>query len=71
MSVAFCLDCDHEVDLGPQPTVGQRVKCPNCEVELELINVSPPELDWVYDGPSTGWALFDEGWGLSLPVTDR
>lgn len=71
MSTAFCLDCDRELDLGATPAVGQKMKCPHCEVELEIINLSPMELDWVYNGPVTDWGLFDEGWGLSLPVTNH
>ncbi|GAB4436846.1 MAG: hypothetical protein Kow0031_18630 [Anaerolineae bacterium] len=41
------------IDLGATPTAGQRVRCPNCEVVLEIINTDPLELDWVYDGPVT------------------
>lgn len=71
MSVAFCLDCDRQLDLEIDPQVGQRVKCQSCEVEFEIINLKPLELDWVYDGPATNWSLFDEGWGLSLPITNQ
>jgi hypothetical protein len=47
-NISFCLDCEGEVDLGPDPKVGQRVKCPCRKVELEVVNLEPLELDWVY-----------------------
>ncbi len=50
MSVTtFCLECERELDLGRNPTVGQRICCPYCEVQLEIINLEPPELDWIYE----------------------
>jgi hypothetical protein len=48
----FCLDCERRIDLGPEPQVGQRVKCSYCEVELEVINLEPLELDWIYERDS-------------------
>ncbi len=53
MTTAFCLDCDRIIDLGATPAQGQRIRCPACEVVLEIINLEPLELDWVYDGPTT------------------
>ena len=55
MSVStFCLDCDREIELGPDPQIGQRIKCPHCAVELEIINLEPPELDWIYERINPG-----------------
>ncbi|RMF01198.1 MAG: hypothetical protein D6768_11150 [Chloroflexi bacterium] len=62
MATVFCLDCDREIDLEPHAAVGQRIKCPHCDVILELINVNPVELDWVYDGPVSKSGLIDEWW---------
>lgn len=53
MTTAYCLDCERIIDLGNEPVSGQRVKCPSCEVVLEVINTNPLELDWIYDGPVT------------------
>lgn len=53
MTTTYCLDCERIIDLGPEPVSGQRVKCPSCEVVLEIINTDPLELDWIYDGPTT------------------
>jgi hypothetical protein len=60
MVTVFCLDCGSIIDLDPKTKAGQRLTCRHCRTELELINASPPELDWAYDGPDTlrgswGW----------------
>ena len=69
MSIVFCLDCEHEIVLKPhQIKVGQRVACPNCRAKLEIINVAPPELDWVYDGPVADLHLFDNWDDETLPT---
>lgn len=59
MSVTtFCLECERELDLGNQPQIGQRVKCEYCEVQLEIINIEPLELDWIYErGTQPGFTL--------------
>lgn len=62
MAAVYCLDCDHEIDLEPHITIGQRIKCPHCDVILELINIDPVELDWVYDGPVSESGLIDKWW---------
>ena len=65
-TIKFCLDCDHEIDLTHQLTVGQRITCPNCGVELEIIKLEPLELDWVYDGPKKNLGQFDDWWKASV-----
>jgi lysine biosynthesis protein LysW len=59
----FCLDCEHQIELGHDPQIGQRIKCPYCEVELEIINLDPPELDWIYEriNPGTEFDALIEG----------
>lgn len=59
MTTTFCPDCDEEIRLGPTPKIGQRVTCPDCGAELEVIEVDPLELDWAYDGPEGEW---EEEW---------
>lgn len=61
MPVGFCLDCDHQIEVGRGSKVGQHVKCPYCEAKLEIINTDPLKLDWAYDGPVTKFNPFDEG----------
>jgi glutaredoxin len=51
MAIAFCPDCEESISVGPRPKVGQRISCPHCNADLEVIDTSPLELDWAYDGP--------------------
>jgi lysine biosynthesis protein LysW len=37
------------MSFNPHPRLGQKVICPHCDVELEVISVDPLELDWAYD----------------------
>jgi DNA-directed RNA polymerase subunit RPC12/RpoP len=60
MTTLFCLDCDHEINLSVRFKVGEKIKCPNCSVKLEIINVDPAQLDWVYEGPTIKLNWFDE-----------
>lgn len=68
MFIKYCLDCEHEIDLGSHPEVGQKITCPNCGVRLEVLNLEPLELDWVYDGPVINMKLFDADWRASPPT---
>ena len=58
MISAFCPDCDEEMTFNPHPRLGQKVICPHCDVELEVISVDPLELDWAYDWSEDEW----DGW---------
>jgi lysine biosynthesis protein LysW len=60
MAIAFCPDCEEGIGLGLSPKLGQRVTCPHCHAELEVIDLSPLELDWVYDDSGEDWD--DEVW---------
>jgi len=60
----YCPDCDEKIVLQSPPRLRQKLTCPHCDAELEVISVDPLELDWVYD-----WAWEeeekeedDEGW---------
>jgi hypothetical protein len=56
-----CLDCERPFELGFQPVEGQIISCPNCDAELEVINVQPLELDFYYeDWEDEDWE--DEDW---------
>jgi uncharacterized paraquat-inducible protein A len=54
----YCPDCDGRITFNPRAFVGQRVTCPHCQTDLEVINVEPLELDWVYDWT---WEVEEEG----------
>ncbi len=47
MPVAICPSCGDDIKLSGRPRIGQRVVCPYCEAELEVIELDPVELDWV------------------------
>lgn len=49
---ASCPDCGEGIQLQGLARIGQKVICPNCDAELEVIETDPVELDWVYDDDS-------------------
>ncbi|MGD8624814.1 MAG: lysine biosynthesis protein LysW [Anaerolineae bacterium] len=49
MENLYCPDCDGKIVLNPHAKLGQKLACPHCEAELEVIGVDPVELDWAYD----------------------
>jgi|YNPBryBLVA2012_1023415.scaffolds.fasta_scaffold05919_5 alpha-aminoadipate carrier protein LysW len=49
MEIAFCLSCGEEIHLPERVEVGQRLNCPYCRAELEVIGTDPVELDWAYE----------------------
>jgi lysine biosynthesis protein LysW len=51
MSVATCPECEAEIDFGNSVEVkaGDRVFCPECDIELEVISVKPLTLDYALD----------------------
>jgi hypothetical protein len=49
MVTVSCLDCDNPIELAFQPVNGQIITCPHCDVELEVINTQPVELDFYYE----------------------
>jgi hypothetical protein len=53
MKVATCPECEGEFRTPPILKVGQRLICPNCDAELEVIHLSPLELDWAFDEPAS------------------
>ena len=60
MAIAFCPDCEEPIHLNVRPRVGQRINCRSCGAELEVIETSPLELDWAYDGPVDDWEDGDD-----------
>lgn len=62
MAIAFCPDCEEPIRLNVRPEVGQRIGCRSCGAELEVIETSPLELDWAYDGPVDDWDEDEDDW---------
>jgi lysine biosynthesis protein LysW len=55
MPSAYCPDCDEKIVLN-NPRVGQKLLCPHCDTEVEVIGTDPLDLDWAYD------MSYDEDW---------
>jgi lysine biosynthesis protein LysW len=49
MASTYCPDCDGKISITAGGKVGQRLICPHCDAELEVISLEPLELDWAYD----------------------
>jgi alpha-aminoadipate carrier protein LysW len=62
MVTAKCLDCGHEINLDAGTWLGQLIRCQDCGAELEIINVDPLELDWVYLEPAEPKEDWDWDW---------
>jgi lysine biosynthesis protein LysW len=59
---AVCPDCGHKVHLKNPVRIGQEVACPHCDAELEVIEIDPVELDWIYDEYDGEQDDEDEDW---------
>jgi lysine biosynthesis protein LysW len=57
-----CPDCDEKIVLQSPSRLGQKLTCPHCDADLEVISVDPLELDWVYDWAWEEEEEDDEGW---------
>jgi alpha-aminoadipate carrier protein LysW len=45
--MALCPECDAAIEIENDIEEGQRLDCPECGVELEVVNTNPVELDVV------------------------
>lgn len=46
---ARCPDCGEKIALPGEVYLGRKVICPDCEAELEVVETSPLQLDWLYE----------------------
>jgi len=62
MAVAVCPSCEGEIKLVKKAELGQKIRCPHCFEDLEVIETNPVELDWAYDEDDLDedWEDFDE-----------
>jgi lysine biosynthesis protein LysW len=51
MTAGRCPECGSEIGLGPSAELSARVVCGGCGAYLEVISLSPVELDWAFDQP--------------------
>jgi lysine biosynthesis protein LysW len=49
MRSAKCPECDSPVTIPASAELWDMVVCRNCDTELELVDLNPPELDYWYD----------------------
>jgi lysine biosynthesis protein LysW len=47
--IGACPECDANIAFTKAPFLGQTKTCPECLAELEVIGLSPIELDWAYE----------------------
>lgn len=62
---ALCVECDAELNIGGRVRIGQRIVCPSCGAQLEVISARPLEVDIAYDDGEEwddldGYSLDDE-----------
>lgn len=60
MPYAVCPACDEEFMVRGNPTLGQRVECPECHAKLEVVYRNPLELDFANDEDE--WEEDDDDW---------
>jgi alpha-aminoadipate carrier protein LysW len=45
--MAFCPECEAALDVEDDVEEGQRLDCPECGAQLEVVNTNPLEIDLV------------------------
>ncbi|MGQ9628672.1 MAG: lysine biosynthesis protein LysW [Anaerolineae bacterium] len=46
MPIAFCPDCETRINLGKEIKKGDVFNCPECDVELMVVSLSPLIVDY-------------------------
>lgn len=47
----MCRSCGRDIRLRREPKLGLRLTCPGCATNLEVIGLTPLEVDWAFDEP--------------------
>ena len=47
--IGACPECDANIFFSKKLFLGLKKTCPECRSELEVISLSPIELDWAYE----------------------
>jgi lysine biosynthesis protein LysW len=47
-ATVYCPECEGILDLN-NPRMRQRIKCPRCGTELEVVWLNPVDVDYIYD----------------------
>lgn len=45
MPVASCTECSADIELKADAVIGEIARCPDCGVDLEVVNTNPPTLE--------------------------
>ena len=56
MAKGYCIECETQLKLGSSPTKGQQISCFKCGAFLQVVALSPIELDWAYDEDPYYWS---------------
>jgi alpha-aminoadipate carrier protein LysW len=62
MPVASCPECESEIKFDNPVEVGERLFCPECAMELEVITEKPLTLDYFFDDDEEWEDWEDEDW---------
>ena len=62
MSVTICPECEAKINFDKPVEVGERVFCPECDIELEVISVKPLTLDYAPDDEDWEEEDWEEDW---------
>ena len=54
--VTPCPECETDLDLGPQPRLGQNITCPECWAYLKIISLEPLALAWDVEEIDAEWS---------------
>ena len=46
--LAKCPSCLIKIDIGRSSRQYQRIICPDCDAQLEIVKIDPPVLDWAF-----------------------
>ena len=50
-TVIQCVECGEDFALSSAIQIGQEIACPECGTWMEVLEVDPVQVDWVYDEP--------------------
>lgn len=49
IQIGACPTCSHEIRLSGRIVIGTEIACPACGDELQVVQLEPIQLDWLYD----------------------
>jgi lysine biosynthesis protein LysW len=46
MPTVHCIECDEQIEVEGRTRLGQRITCDNCGAELEIVSLTPLDIDY-------------------------